>query len=307
MGGDGVAGYLLSVPERVLRSVTAIAAGLIRELGDVALPAALRRTKLYHSLVDGTLRFLIEQVGEVEGAYPAEGKLAEDFAIRRAAGNGIEWIGILTFRASPVWVMAALADLSGAGRQLIQEIADALKQEGLLEPETRFENVDQILDGLEKSAGRVADAINTPPLDVAGLRQEWAEIRREVAAIPPRNLPSADLLRRNWEGLKTEAAAQQRSVFELSSLMALAAIGRLPENLRWLSRCARSAARRTGQVFAGALLDHYAATLREIREIGYLPYWTREFRPYLRAAAGHFSPRRSSLTGRLTRRLLRRG
>ena len=89
MGGDVVAGYLLSVPERVLRSVTAIAAGLIRELGDVALPAALRRTKLYHSLVDGTLRFLIEQVGEVEGAYPAEGKLAEDFAIRRAAGNGI--------------------------------------------------------------------------------------------------------------------------------------------------------------------------------------------------------------------------
>ncbi|MBI3698590.1 MAG: hypothetical protein HY238_27585 [Acidobacteria bacterium] len=291
----------------MLRSATALAAGLIRELGDVALPAPLRRTKLYQSLVEATLRFLIEQIGEVEGAYPAEGKLAEDFAIRRAAGNGIEWMGILTFRASPVWVMAALADLSGAGRQLIQEIAGALKEERLLEPETRFENVDQILDGLEKSAGRVAEALNTPPLDVAGLRLEWAEIRRQVGTIPPRNLPSPDLLRRNWEELKREAAAQNRSVFELSSLMALAAIGRLPENLRWLSRCARSAARRTGQVFAGALLDHYAATLQEIRETGYLPYWTREFRPYLRAAADQFSPRRSSLTQRLTQRLLRRG
>ena len=299
LGGDGVAGYLLSVPERVLRSATGLAAGLIRELGDVALPAAVRRTKLYQSLVEGTLRFLIEQVGQVDGAYPAEGKLADDFAIRRAAGNGIEWIGILTFRASPVWVMAALADLSGAGRQLIQEIAEALKQEGLLEPETRFENVDQILDGLERSAGRVAEAINTPPLDVAGLRREWAEIRRQVAAIPPRNLPPADLLKRNWEDLKKEAAAQKRSVFELSSLMALAAIGRLPENLRWLSRCARSAARRTGQVFAGALLDHYAVTLKEIRETGYLPYWTREFRPYLRGAAEQFSPGRSSWTQRL--------
>ena len=59
LGGDGVAGYLLSVPERVLRSATGLAAGLIRELGDVALPAALRRTKLYQSLVEGTLRFLI--------------------------------------------------------------------------------------------------------------------------------------------------------------------------------------------------------------------------------------------------------
>jgi len=45
---------------------------------------------------------LIEQVGEVEGAYPAEGQLSEDFAVRRAAGNGIELAGILAFRASPV-------------------------------------------------------------------------------------------------------------------------------------------------------------------------------------------------------------
>ena len=192
----------------MVRSATALAGGLVRELGDVALPAAVRRTKLYQTLVEGTLRFLIEEVGGVEGAYPPEGRLAEGFAIRRAAGNGIEWVGILTFRASPVWVMAALADISGAGRQLIQEISETLKQEGLLDRETKFETVDQILDGLEKSAGRLAEAINTPPLDVDGLRQEWAAIRRELQAIPPRNLPSADLVRRSWEELKKEAAAQ---------------------------------------------------------------------------------------------------
>jgi hypothetical protein len=118
-------------------------------------------------------------------------------------------------------------------------------------------------------------------------------------------LPSAQLLRRIWEELKKEAAAQNRSVFELSSLLALSAIGRLPENLRWLSRCAGLAARRTGQLFAGALLDHYTLTLREIRETGYLPYWTREFRPYLRAAAAQFSPRRMSLTERFLRRSAR--
>ncbi|MEK7753885.1 MAG: hypothetical protein AAB654_18325, partial [Acidobacteriota bacterium] len=125
--------YLASLPERVVRSASALAGGLVRELGDVTLPPAIRRTRLYRSLVDSTLRFLIEQVGQVEGAYPLEGRLAEDFAMRRAAGNGIELVGILTFRASPVWVLAALADLSGAGRQLIQEIAASLKQEGLLE------------------------------------------------------------------------------------------------------------------------------------------------------------------------------
>jgi len=299
---ETVTHYLLSLPERVVRSATALAGGLVRELGDVALPAAVRRTKLYKTLVEGTLRFLIEQVGQVEDAYPAEGRLAEDFALRRAAGNGIELVGILTFRASPVWVMAALADLSGAGRQLIQEIAESLKQDGLLDRETKFENVDQILDGLEKTAGRVAEAINSPPLDVAALRQEWEAICRQAAAIPPRNLPSVEMLRQSWDDLNKEAAAQNRSVFHLSSLLALSAIGHLPENLRWLSHCARLAARRTGQVFAGALLDHYAVTLKEIRSTGYLNYWTREFRPYLRAAAGQFSPRRVSLTERFLRR-----
>ena len=108
--------YLLSLPERAVRSLSAVAAGLLRETADVALPGAFRRTRLYRSLVDTTLRFLIEQVGQVEGTYPTGSQLAEDFVIRKAAGNGIELLGLLTFSASPVWVLAALADLSGAGK-----------------------------------------------------------------------------------------------------------------------------------------------------------------------------------------------
>jgi hypothetical protein len=291
--------YLLSLPERVVRSASALAGGLLREIGEVALPRAVRRTRTYRSLVDDTLRFLIENVGQVEGAYPADGKLAEDFAVRRAAGNGIELVGILTFRASPVWVLAALADVSGAGRQLIREIAGSLKQEGLLEPDREFDSVDQMLDGLEKSAGRLAEAVNTPPLDVAGLRQEWAALREEVKGMPAPALPSPDLLWRQWKELKATAAEQNRPVFQVSALMALAAVDRLPENLRRLSRCANLAARRTGQICAGALLDHYRTALEEIRAGGYLKYWVREFRPYLSAAAAQFSPGRSSLTQRM--------
>ena len=97
-----VSEYLVSVPERVVRSATALAGGLLREIGDVALPAFVRKTRLYNSLVESTLRFMIEQVGQVEGAYPSETKLAEDFLLRRTAGNGLELIGVLTFRASPV-------------------------------------------------------------------------------------------------------------------------------------------------------------------------------------------------------------
>ena len=199
-----MARYLVSLPERVVRSGAALAGGLIRELGDVTLPAAVRRTKTYQTMVEIALRFMIEQIGEVKGVYPSEGQLADNFLARRTAGHGIELAGLLAFRASPVWIMAALADISGAGRQIVQEVADAMKEEGLLEREAKFENIDQLLDGLEHTAAWAADVCNVPPLDVPGLRKEWNTFKQSVVKIPPRNLPSGDLIRRHWDELKAE-------------------------------------------------------------------------------------------------------
>ena len=293
--------YLISLPERVVRSAAALAGGLIRELGDVTVPAAVRRTKTYQTMVEIALRFMIEQVGQVEGVYPSEGELASNFLLRRTAGHGIELAGLLAFRASPVWIMAALADISGAGRQIVQEISEALKEEGLLDRESKFENIDQLLDGLEQTTGQAADLFNAPPIDVAGLRKEWATFRQSIAKIPPRNLPSPELVRRHWDELKAEAAAQQRSVFQLSSIMAVSAVAHAPETLLRLARAANKAVWRTGQLFAGSVLEHYSHTLRDIRERGYAAYWADAFRPYLRAAAGQFSPKHRSLTDRLLR------
>ena len=291
--------YLLSLPERTVRAATAASAGLLRELGDAALPMALRRTNLYRTMVEGTLRFLIETVGEVDGTFPEAGKFDEDFLLRRAAGNGIEMAGILAFRASPVWVLAALADVSGASRMLIREIAGSLKEEGLLDPDTEYETVDHVLAGLELVSGRVAEAVNTPPLDVAGLRREWREIEARVRTIPPERMPSAERVWEGWRELRVESAAQGRSVFQMSSLMAVTALGSLPAGVRWLSLSAATAAKSTTDVFAGALLDHYRDTLVEIRRAGVVAYWSRQFEPYLRAAAKQFSPGRRSLTERL--------
>ncbi|HTC35211.1 MAG TPA: hypothetical protein VK724_17690 [Bryobacteraceae bacterium] len=298
-----VARYLVSLPERVVRSAAALAGGLIREIGDVSLPAAVRRTKTYQMMVDIALRFMIERVGEVKGVYPTGDGLASDFLLRRTAGHGIELAGLLAFRASPVWIMAALADVSGAGRHIVQEIAEAMQQEGLLAPEARFENVDQLLEGLEQTASQVADLCNAPPLDVAGLRREWATFRTAVAKIPPRNLPTAGFLREHWDELKAEAAAQNRGVFELSSVMAVSALARVPVTLLRLARATNRAAWRSGQTLGGSVLLHYSQVLGEIHERGYAAYWAEEFRPYLRAAADQFSPRHRSLTTRFINRL----
>jgi hypothetical protein len=298
-----VKGYLLSFPERLVRSALGLGAGVAREMGEVALPKGIRRSQLYQNLVDATLRYLIEQVGGVEGVY-GDGKASpENFLARRTAGNAVEILGIVAFRASPVWILAALADLCGMGRHLIPEIADALKAQDLLEEDAQFATVDQILDGLERTSSRLATTINTPPLDVAGLRQEWEAIREEARGLPPASLPSRDTVSGVWAQLKAESARQEMSVFETSSVMALSAARAVPGGVRWLSASARVGATRTGQVFAAALLDHYRQTLSDMREVGYLAYAGRQFRPYVRAAVDQFSPKRRTLTQRLVEKV----
>lgn len=303
--------YILSLPERVIRSLGALSGGLLREIGNVALPASVRRTTLYRTMVGVTLRFLIEEVGQVEGIYPSEGpseeRLAERFLVQRGASHGIELLGILAFHASPVWILAALADATGGGRKLIQEISQALKEEGLLDREAHFETMEQVLDGLEKTSGHLAATLNLPPVNLAGLRREWTQLKEDLRAIPPRNAPPLERVERVWEDLRAAAQQQGRPVFVVSSLMAISTVAHVPANVVWLSRAARSAARRTGKVLGEAILDHYTDALAEIARTGFLAYWTREFRPYLRGAAEQFAPDHESLTERLLAGVTTRG
>lgn len=294
--------YLLSLPERAIRSLGALSGGLLHELGAVALPASVRRTTLYRTMVEVALRFLIEEVGQVEGVFPGESNLAENFILKRTASHGIELLGILAFHASPVWVLAALADATGGGRTLIREIGEALKEEGLLERDAQFETMDQVLGGLERTSDHMATTLNLPPVDIASLRREWEKLKVEMADIPPRNVPSLERIESVWENLRSTAKAQGRTVFGMSSLLAVSTIAHVPANVVWLSRAARSAVRRTGRVLGDAVLDHYTEALGEIARTGFFEYWAREFRPYLKAAAEQFAPGHETLTERWLKR-----
>ena len=250
----GVKGYLASLPERLVRSAVGLGAGVVREVGEVAIPESIRRGQLYQNLVDTTLRFLIEQVGGAEGIYRRDEKLAEDFLVRRTRRQRPG-----ACRDRRVSRVAGL----GAGRVVESlrdgpppdpEISDALKAEGLLDKEAEFSNVDQILDGLEKTSSRLAATVNAPPLDVASLRREWAALREDARSLTPASLPSREAIGQLWTQLKSESARQDRSVFEMSSMLAVSAAGKLPDSVRWLSASAKSAASRTGCVFGAALL-----------------------------------------------------
>jgi len=98
MNRQRLAGYLYSLPERVVRSLSAIVGGTVHELGDVILPVRVRRSRLYYALVESTSRFLVEYVGQVESEASKGDPLPDDFLIRRTAGNVVEIAGLAAFR-----------------------------------------------------------------------------------------------------------------------------------------------------------------------------------------------------------------
>jgi len=88
-----VKSYLLSLPERFVRSTLGLGAGVVREVGEIAIPDGVRRSQLYQNLVDSTLRFLIENVGGVEGVYAAEETLPENFLVNPRGRLALIWRG----------------------------------------------------------------------------------------------------------------------------------------------------------------------------------------------------------------------
>jgi len=283
-----------------VRSISALTGGFLREVGVILLPARLRRTALYRVMVEVTLRFLIEELGRVKGVYPKNAEL-EDFLVKRTASHGIELLGLLTLHVSPIWVLAALADATGAGHALIEQIAESLKQEGLLEREAHFETLDQVLNGLEKTSAHLADTLNMPPVTLAGLRQEWQKLKEVLPSVPAASLPNLVTLEAIWTKLLAASAAEHQSVFALCSTLAVGTLAEVPASVFWLSKAAQTAAKRTGQLLGESLLDHYVLALNEIASEGFLAYWRKQFRPYLSAAALQFAPANETSTERLLR------
>jgi hypothetical protein len=275
-------GYLLSLPERTLRAVAAGLGGLLFEMAQVLLPGWLRRTRLYQAIVAGTLRIAIELVGGATGILPPDEVSAQELAVRKAAGTGIEMAGLLLIGWSPLWLFAAAADLTGGTRTYLKALVAELRRDGLLQEGTDIASVDELLDTLEDTTGVVAESLDSPPLNVEAMRASWRELRQEAG-----ELPDADRLADLYAELRQVAEREGHSLRSVSSLLAAGAL---------------RAGVKTGQVH---IFDYYQGALRTISREGLAVYARRVTRPYLAVARGHFDPDTITYTERMLRHLQR--
>jgi hypothetical protein len=239
----------------------------------------VRTSRLYEATAKNALRIAVEAVGGVEPAEPPEVGAAE-ITRRKAAGNVVELGSIAAFGFSPLWLLAAAADVVHGSRVYLHALVVELKRAGVLAEERQVGSVDELLAALEGASGRTAGLLDVPPLELAELRSSLADFRRDASGLPgPAELAAL------YGGLRAEASRERGSLLEVSVGMGLAFL---------LS--ARSVA-------SEQLAVPYREDWTPLRLEGFAAYARRVGAPYARAAGGHLHPGRLSWTERLLARV----
>jgi hypothetical protein len=272
---------LVSLPERIVRSAAAILGGTVHETALVVLPRFVRQSRVYEATAKNVLRITIELVGGVEqsppeGDEPSAGKLA----VRKGAGNVLEFGSIAAFGFSPLWLLAAASDLARGSRVYLAALVGELKEHGVLARDAEIASVDQLLGVLERGAGKSAALIDIPPMEIKELRASIAELAAER-----KELPGPDELQSLYEALIRQARAENRSLLAVSSGIGLAFL---------------NSAQHVGR-------DHvwvpYREDWRPLRQEGFAAYARRVAQPYRDAVDGHFDTAKPTHTERLLRRV----
>src|ERR687897_753962 len=257
--------YLASLPERTARAGAALTGGLVYETGEVLLPLAVRRSKLYQAIVGRLLRITIELVGGVEGVYPTEEMRVRELLVRKTAGNAIELSSFLAVGWSPVWLLAGASDLIGGTKVYLRVLATELQDTGVLSAEEDVASFEELLTALEGTSGVLADTVDVPPLNVPSVRTSWQELQRQAE-----DLPDAASLEKIFAELPLAARQEDRSILEISSIVALGAV-------------------RTGVKLGNVhIFAYYRGALRTIVQKGLLTFLWRTSTPYLTRAGSRF-------------------
>ncbi|MBN1422582.1 MAG: zf-TFIIB domain-containing protein [Planctomycetes bacterium] len=302
LGILGLAGFAASLPERSVRAIVGLLGGAVREGGGLLLPGFLKRTKLYDMIFNRSLRFFVEDVGGVEGVYEpgAPDAAGAKFVARKAISNLMEAAGIAAFHASPILVLAVVSDITAGARSYWGELGRELQRKGLADPKAEISTLESFLGSVGDFSGSVADAFDLPPLDPKSLREQVARIRDEAVRLKDHVRIDPPDIGRLWDDMREIATNEDRSLLEVSSAIAMGALGRAGKAGQAVLTGAGVGARMAYE----NLFGYYRDSIAEIHRKGYYFYLSERARPYVRAALRHLQRSNPSWTEKFLRTAL---
>lgn len=280
--------YLLSLPERIVRSILGLLGALGLWIGRF-LPPFVRRTRFYRVAVERQLRVLSEAIGGAQSTrVHDEEKVDAKMVRRKVVGDTLDNLALATLHVSPIWILLALSDVIEGASNVTQEILGELTHRGIIPEDARVQNVDDLLRALSRTSGSIADTVSLPPLEVAHLKATVSTLRDNLRGIDLSSVVGTTDLEEALVALKAEAQRENTSLLRMSAKVTahwLAATSRLT---RTISLSALVGVTTGGKILARELVTSYLKSLNEIREQGFLNALGSELTPQTRAIGTNF-------------------
>jgi len=216
----------------------------------------------------------------------------ENFVARKAVGNFIEMAGLATLHLSPLMLLAIVSDVAYGSQAYLRELADDLKRQGVIDPDSTVNHVDDLLSAVASAAGTTASAFDTPPLSVTGLEQTIADTRNALRSVDPTSIVPQAEVKRLWEEIHEIATTEGVTPWAVSSAMTLYSLDKIGS----LGQGALSTVTAACRLLDRHVLSHYAEALEDIRRKGLYGSLVETSQPYVDAVWKNFSTERSTLT-----------
>ncbi|MCH2200601.1 MAG: zf-TFIIB domain-containing protein [Fuerstiella sp.] len=290
--------YSLSFPERIVRSSIGLAAGAAIETAGLLIPQSFQSAKSYELVVKNSLGFLTRNVGgvqSVEDDQESKADLSDDFVARKAVGNFVDLAGMATLHVSPVWLLAIVSDVAYGTSSYVQELANELKKQGLIDDTSTIQHVEDVLNAIQDSSGNAASLFDTPPLSVDQLRATLERTRESLTEVDyTAVLPEAEL-KRYWHEMQEISVNNGVCLLAVSGALAMNTLGKLETMVKGTL---------TGVRVAGGLLNqhvigHYTDSLQTIGDKGLFESVQDTCGPYIAAVWNNFADDKTTWTEEL--------
>lgn len=294
--------YVVSLPERTIRSLVAVAGGTTSLLTETLFPEMLRDTTLYRIFLGDTQRFMIEKIAQVQQEQPGgDPDAASDpqYVQKKMIGGALETAGLFAMHFSPLWVFAIAGDAAAGSTVFLDRLIEQLKQNGVLPPDAQVRGLADLLSAIQDTARKSASAIDTPPLS----RQDITQLANDMTASYGQMFSNAanlmPRLESIWRQMEHIASRDNVSLEKLGGILTL-------DVALWGKKGigAVLALGQTGtDLFGEKILDSYGRTLNVITRDGVTGYLDHHMKPFFKAALSHFDPDRKTWTASLANKV----
>ena len=284
--------YGLTLPERTARSASAIVGGLVNETAARLIPAAFRSSRSYTVFVQQSLDMVIHDVGGVKNEGEDEPTKEESKLAQKAVGGLLDVAGAATLHLSPMTVLAVFNDIAYGSSYYLKQLSEELKREGIIDSDSSIDHVSDLVDALNRTSSKAADAMDSPPISIQGLTDTISQLREEVGKVDPTKLVPQSEVQRIWGEMEQAASKADVGLWDVSTTMTMFAMNRISLT----SRGAISTINVAGNLFDQHIISHYSDALDEIGEKGLYVTLSDVSTPYLEAVWENFDEGRETWT-----------